>query len=687
MNFYAVSALVVLLSCAFCGFFVYWKNPRGRKNLVFQLVLISTGLWSLFYIFWQLSPNPEEALLSIRLSILFGSLIPATNFHVIVTILDAETSRNRFYVKLFYATTLLLLLFVPTPYFISHVEPRGGFPFWPVPGPVMHVMFLFEFVPSSWILYLIWMKKSESTPLMWNKLKWVMVALLVGWAGGMSNDFLWYNIPIKPVISGLTSLGAVGMAITFFRPAIIDFDYLMRRFLLVLGKYFLICLLVFLALCPFLGRLPSTILVILAGLLGAVVYPFIKSIFERSTSLQKSNREIIKESTYTYKDLAQNIVDLTLSTVPVEMASVYFFDTLKLDYYLCGQKGLKSELARNLRFNRSALAVLPSDPLMERLQLTQMTVNLDKLINEMNEERDRPAIETMRRLEAEVCEPLIFGGKLRGFLAVGKKRNNTLFNDEELEMLRSYAQMGTEVMRTIMAMETELSQTSLYSHDINHDIRSITQTLEFLKSPMARSQPEEKVLNLVTQAERVAGHLYEWFQDNRDRSAMIMKTIRGEYAKEPVKLSEIVKTSTGKFALQAEKAGVAYKVDIEPYVEPFQGNETDLTRVVDNLISNALRHLPEQGGQLSITSRRKDSNYEIVVKDNGEGIDPKDLEEIWKMGWQGKDSKKGSAGFGLSIVKQIVQTHGGTIQAFSQGKGSGTEFRILLPIGVAEKRV
>lgn len=680
MNFYAFSELIVFLSCVLTAAFVYWKNPRGEKNRLFVALALAGAMWSFFYVLWQMATYPGEALLWIRLSVIGAALIPAINVHIMLKVLDLETPRRMVLIKIWYAITFLIIATAGTPYFIPRVEPRAGFPFWPVPGPVVDFLFVFQLIPSAGVLMLIREKGMASSSLMRNKLKWLLVAILIGWGGGLSNNFLWYKIPIKPYPTMLSSMGVIGVALTFFRPAIVDFNFLMKKTSMLVLEFVLTALICGILLIPFLFHGHPLFLALLAILGGALVHPIVKKWFQRSTLVAKTNREKIKESTYTYNDLAQNIVDLTMNTIPVEMTSVYFYDTLKLDFYLCAQRGMKNEMVRNLRFNRSVLALTDNDPLIKRIQRDQQALNLDRLLNEMNEGDDKSVVDNLRKIEAEICEPLIFGGKLRGLLVVGKKKNGALFNDEELEMMDSYAQMGTEVMRTIMAMETELSQTSLYSHDINHDIRSITQTLEFLKSPMARSQPEEKVLNLVTQAEKVAGHLYEWFQDNRDRSAMIMKTIRGEYAKEPVKLSDIVKISTGKFTLQAEKAGVAYKVDIEPYVEPFQGNETDLTRVIDNLISNALRHLPEQGGQLTITSRRKDSNYEIVVKDNGEGIEPENLEKIWQMGWQGKDSKKGSAGFGLSIVKQIVQIHGGTIQAYSEGKRKGTEFNIVFPV-------
>jgi len=127
-----------------------------------------------------------------------------------------------------------------------------------------------------------------------------------------------------------------------------------------------------LVLWPFLIHAPVLVLIILATLIGAVLHPLIKKLFQRSTALVKSTERKFKESTYTYKDLAQNIVDLTMTTIPVEMTAVYFYDINKKEFYLCAQKGMKNELAKNLRYNRSALLIPLSDPMIKRIEALMM---------------------------------------------------------------------------------------------------------------------------------------------------------------------------------------------------------------------------------------------------------------------------------------------------------------------------
>src|SRR5664279_4967507 len=116
MNFYAFSALIVCLSSVASGAFVFWKNPRGQKNIFFQFVVFPIALWAFFYILWQMSDNAVDALFYIRIAVAFAVLNPVTLFHGLIKILDAETPRRMIFVKFFYVLTLSLILFTFSSY-------------------------------------------------------------------------------------------------------------------------------------------------------------------------------------------------------------------------------------------------------------------------------------------------------------------------------------------------------------------------------------------------------------------------------------------------------------------------------------------------------------------------------------------------------------------------------------------
>lgn len=108
-----------------------------------------------------------------------------------------------------------------------------------------------------------------------------------------------------------------------------------------------------------------------------------------------------------------------------------------------------------------------------------------------------------------------------------------------------------------------------------------------------------------------------------------------------------------------------------------------LQQVVWILLANAVKFTPK-GGQVTVTLGRKDSDVQLIVQDNGEGIDPAFLPHVFESFRQSDNSTTrfhGGLGVGLSIAKHLVELHGGSIRARSGGQGLGAEFEVVLPIG------
>jgi two-component system phosphate regulon sensor histidine kinase PhoR len=105
-----------------------------------------------------------------------------------------------------------------------------------------------------------------------------------------------------------------------------------------------------------------------------------------------------------------------------------------------------------------------------------------------------------------------------------------------------------------------------------------------------------------------------------------------------------------------------------------------MTQVFENLLDNAIKYTPA-GTRLTVCSRRRDGEVEIVVADNGPGIPAEDLPHLFERFYRvdkGRSRETGGTGLGLSIVKHIVQLHGGRIGVESS-LGGGTTFTIRLP--------
>jgi signal transduction histidine kinase len=115
---------------------------------------------------------------------------------------------------------------------------------------------------------------------------------------------------------------------------------------------------------------------------------------------------------------------------------------------------------------------------------------------------------------------------------------------------------------------------------------------------------------------------------------------------------------------------------------PVLGDAMRLQQIVGNLVANAIKFTPP-GGRVTITLKRSGEEARIVVADTGIGIDPALLPHIFERFWQADPSAppaREGLGLGLSIVRRLVELHGGTIEADSAGVGSGTRMTVTLPL-------
>jgi CheY-like chemotaxis protein len=113
------------------------------------------------------------------------------------------------------------------------------------------------------------------------------------------------------------------------------------------------------------------------------------------------------------------------------------------------------------------------------------------------------------------------------------------------------------------------------------------------------------------------------------------------------------------------------------------GDSHRLQQAVWNLLSNAVKFTP-RGGKVQVRLERINSHLEITVADNGQGIDKEALQNVFERFWQAAKPGSGDRGMGLglSIVRHIVNLHGGTVTAHSDGPGKGSVFAIRLPLPV-----
>lgn len=145
-------------------------------------------------------------------------------------------------------------------------------------------------------------------------------------------------------------------------------------------------------------------------------------------------------------------------------------------------------------------------------------------------------------------------------------------------------------------------------------------------------------------------------------------------------LSDLVSDTLESFSHLAMQQEIKLEGQVASNVDPIFMDTQAIGRVLNNLISNALRHTPS-GGEIKVNARRTGSGVEVTVSDTGEGIRPQDIPHIFERFYRGEKSRNrgtGGAGLGLAIARSIIQAHGGDIQVESK-LGQGTRFTFHIP--------
>jgi CheY-like chemotaxis protein/two-component sensor histidine kinase len=149
-----------------------------------------------------------------------------------------------------------------------------------------------------------------------------------------------------------------------------------------------------------------------------------------------------------------------------------------------------------------------------------------------------------------------------------------------------------------------------------------------------------------------------------------------------VDIDEVVSAAVEAVRATASVKGIAVDLRLDPQRPRAAGDASRLQQVIWNLLNNAMKFTPA-GGRVEVSVQRLDSSVLIRVADSGEGISADFLPLIFDRFRQADSTttrRFGGLGLGLSIVRQITELHGGTVEAASAGRGQGTTFTVTLPL-------
>ncbi len=184
----------------------------------------------------------------------------------------------------------------------------------------------------------------------------------------------------------------------------------------------------------------------------------------------------------------------------------------------------------------------------------------------------------------------------------------------------------------------------------------------------------------MTGLERAIQHQLSLITDLLDFSRIETGKLRLTMA--PILLQQVVESALGAARGLADAKSIKLAFSQHTQDQVVLGDGARLQQVVWNLLSNAIK-FTSRGGEINVDVDRKGTHIEIAVRDNGRGIKPEVLPHIFERLRQGESAtgrSEGGLGLGLSIVRQLVEMHGGNVRAESEGPGEGSTFTVALPL-------
>jgi len=714
MSYYAFSALFNFLLSVFLGWFVFQKNQKSQIHQNLFLLCLSAGWWAFFYFLWQMTQTETLALWWTRF-LMFGAIWVAY-FYVKVVALFLERERElRNALRLAFWLGVVFSVLVATPYMVAYVEPLAGFLFWPKPGPAYHA-FLFWF--STFMVYgcyLSYHGLRHATPLMRRRLQIMFAGMALSIVAGSTNYFLWYDIPIKPYGNILASVYVACVSYAIVRHHVLDIRVVLRNsyvYLSSLASMLVVAVVVDRLTEQWFSGVPEVIREIVSFSIAIALFPtirdwssqiatkyFFSSLYDMNkvmSALGQSLRSILNT-----KKLFE-VLDSTFESVfhPKGLCVLAYDNKTKIFVVL---------------FNRALnLKGVREYQIFKRVEQDILRWNTVFSVEVMREDEEyvdlyQRELDVLNAMGVDIVVPLVMKDRLIGLMLLGGKENGDAYSAQDVEVLdiiRTQAAIAFEnallyqeslafgkklkvevenATRELRAANDKLTQLdqakteflSITSHQLRTPLTGIKGYLSMMLEGdfgTFSEQQEETVRRVSEEVDRLARMVQVFLNVSRIESGRLI------IAKLDFNFADLINTVVRELKPIAEKKKLEL-LYTGPAHLPYTGDSDKLKDVVMNLIDNAIKYTPS-GRVLVEASQSKNGDIRIDVKDTGVGIDPDEIGKLFEKFSRAKGIAEVSAegsGLGLFIVKKIVEAHGGTVSASSEGCAKGSTFTCVLP--------
>jgi signal transduction histidine kinase len=725
MTFYAVAALINAITSFILGSFMFFKNRKNTTSNTFILLSAAVCFWSLFYFLWQTCANYELALFYTRMLSIGSILIPIFYLHWVLSFLELKDIKTKVVLYTGYVITFIFLLFSFSPIFIKDVGNILSFSFWPKAGFLYTIYLIVSYLGLvGYGLFQLFKNYSESNSLKQYQIKYIIWGTAIGFLGGATNFFLWYEIEILPVGNIFTSLYVFILFYAMVKYRLMDIRIVIQKIFI----YFVVALFVYVFFYLLINFYNYTFGGVFTGVsyaFGIIVAPIFAYLFyvvDRGVRVFASKYLFV--SLYNYQETINKLTDDLNKYIDLDKIIKLIIDTIKNTMKLdragillvnTDVKPIKYEIAKVVGFDENnGISLVQDNFLTKYLTKTQKPLVGDELVmlsNEADKATERNLLRLhchMVKIEAALCLPLMANKKLIGIIVLGSKLSGDAYTSEDLKLLdvlskqagiaienaRQYKQIqefGKTLETKVEEQTKDIEEKNAYLQEllnmksdflrvVNHQLNTPLSIMRGYFSMMKDGDyPPEKALPVIeTGLDRIINTVSSFWDAYK---------IEGEKMKmEPQKVN--IASLVEKMIKEKKDLPVVKERELKLEIKKPSFDVPDvwcdlqkISHVISNLLDNAANYTAK--GKITVYYELIKDFLKVNVEDTGAGISEEYKKKIFQKFSRGNTTvgmNPNGSGLGLYIAKKIVEGNGGDMSFYSEGENKGTTFSFTVPV-------
>lgn len=657
--------------------------------------------WSIGSFAVNIIGDKSLALNVLRINYVFGFWLPPVYMHFVYSLTGERVPGNQIKLRFAYIISGILSLFTFSSLFINGLQRINSSNFYiSRPGPVYYLFFLFFGLGVSEVFFHTFSSLRKASGDRKAQLKYITIANGIAIFAGFeyfSRVFGFFKSP--PLDDYILVAYLLVLAYAIAKHHLMDIEVVIKRtavfaglFAFVYGAFTLITVLgqeffrgtlgwnQWMAMIPTVAIITFALRPLDTFLTNATEKFLFQKKYDYKELLKVFTNEIL--TVIDLEKLTQDTVKSMIGIIKLESAAVFLHDKDAKIYKMLASTGA-----------REKDVVLPEAHLLVKfLRSTGEPLQKDKKVDQMEGDLK----EIFKRLNAQVCLPIEHHDELVGILSLGMKKSGEAFTEEDLSILMSLARTEAIAISNARLFD-ELSKTQAEAAQrekmavigtlaagINHEICN--------PLGIVRGQCEMFLLNLrdgfyskkeATEVLKISSDIMNKVIKETDRATAITKKL-SSFAKpskrsdfEEVAVAHEVDEVIGLLGHDLKLNNIDIQKDFPGNFPLILADKKQIEEVLFNIIRNAAQAMDKKDGKI-VVSGFQDADHVIVrIADNGSGIPPDKIEQIFHPFYTTKAPGKGT-GLGLFIVKQVVERNRGTIAVESQ-VGVGTTFKLRFP--------